>query len=91
LVGLFVFYISFEFFIVSSIPLMTEVLPSARATMMAGFFTAASIGRALAGWIALDIYAFGFFATVIATVLFNILAILCIRGLRLAAEQGASA
>ncbi len=88
LAGLFMFYISFEFFIVSSIPLMTEVMPAARATMMAGFFTSASIGRAVAGWITLDIYALGFVATVIATVAFNLLAILCVRNLRIAAEEG---
>jgi len=85
--GLFMFYISFEFLIVSSIPLMTEVLPNARATMMAGFFTAASVGRAFTGWIALDIYALGFPATVAATVAFNLLAILSIRGLRIPAED----
>ncbi len=90
LVGLFLFYISFEFFIVSSIPLMTEVMPSARATMMAGFFTAASIGRAVAGWIALDIYALGFIAIVIATMVFNLLAIASIRNLYIAAEDGLS-
>jgi len=85
--GLFLFYISFEFLIVSSIPLMTEVLPSARTTMMAGFFTSASIGRAFAGWVALNIYALGFVAIVVATVLFNGLAILSIRGLRIPAED----
>jgi len=87
LVGLFLFYISFEFMIVSSIPLMTEVMPTARATMMAGFFTSASIGRAVAGWIVLDIYALGFVAIVVATVAFNLLAILSIRNLRIAAED----
>jgi predicted MFS family arabinose efflux permease len=88
IVCLFVFYISFEFMIVSSIPLMTEVLPTARATVMAGFFTSASIGRAIAGWIALDIYGFGFVSIVIATLFFNLLAILSIRGLHIAAEEG---
>jgi hypothetical protein len=55
--------------------------------MMAGFFTAASVGRAFAGWIALDIYALGFLSTVAATVAFNLLAILSIRGLRIPAED----
>lgn len=87
LVGLFLFYISFEFLIVSSIPLVTEVMPSARATMMAGFFTAASLGRAVAGWIVLDIYALGFTAIVIATVSFNLLALVSIRRLRIPAED----
>jgi DHA1 family inner membrane transport protein len=34
LAGLFLFYISFEFVMVSHIPLMTEVVPGARATVM---------------------------------------------------------
>jgi predicted MFS family arabinose efflux permease len=87
LIGLFFFYISFEFLIVSSIPLMTEVMPAARTTMMAGFFTSASIGRAFAGWVALNIYAMGFLAIVIATVVSNILAIVCTRNLRIPAED----
>jgi predicted MFS family arabinose efflux permease len=87
LIGLFFFYISFEFLIVSSIPLMTEVMPAARTTMMAGFFTSASIGRAFAGWVALNIYAMGFLAIVVATVAFNILAIFCTRDLRIPAED----
>lgn len=85
--GLFFFYISFEFLIVSSIPMMTEVMPAARTTMMAGFFTSASIGRAFAGWVALNIYAMGFMAIVIATVFFNVLAIVCTRNLRIPAED----
>jgi predicted MFS family arabinose efflux permease len=87
LIGLFFFYISFEFLIVSSIPMMTEVMPAARTTMMAGFFTSASIGRAFAGWVALNIYAMGFLAIVIATVFFNILAIVCTRNLHIPAEE----
>jgi predicted MFS family arabinose efflux permease len=87
LIGLFFFYISFEFLIVSSIPLMTEVMPAARTTMMAGFFTSASIGRAFAGWVALNIYAMGFLAIVVATVFFNVLAIVCTRNLRIPAED----
>ena len=47
LVGLFFFYITFEFTLVSIIPLMTELLPSARATLMAFNMAALSLGRAL--------------------------------------------
>ena len=43
--GLFIIYLTFEFTIVSSMSLFTEFLPEARATMMAGFFAASSIGR----------------------------------------------
>ncbi len=45
LVGLFLFFITFEFAIVSSIPLMTELVPSARATLMAGNTAITSLGR----------------------------------------------
>ncbi len=47
LVSLFLFYISFEIAIVASIPLMTEILPSARATVMAANVAALSLGRAV--------------------------------------------
>jgi predicted MFS family arabinose efflux permease len=45
LAGLFVLFLSFEFTIVSSLSLTTELVPRFRATMMAGFFAAAGIGR----------------------------------------------
>lgn len=86
LAGLFFFYISFEFFIVSAIPLMTEVMPSARATMMAGFFTSASVGRAVASLFASSLYLMGFWTVVAATVVLNLAAIASMRGLHLAAE-----
>lgn len=87
LVCLFVFYISFEFFIVSSLPMMTEVLPAARATMMAGFFTSASIGRFIAAQFSSSLYENGFWSVVIATVVFNLIGIACIRALRLPGEK----
>jgi DHA1 family inner membrane transport protein len=58
LTGLFFVFLSFEFAIVTTISLATEVLPGARATMMASFMAAMSLGRvigALAGgsiWLA---------------------------------------
>lgn len=63
LVGLFLIFLSFEFMIVTSLSLFTELLPSARATMMASSLAAAGIGRvvgALIGgpiWLAGGIYA----------------------------------
>ena len=47
LFGLFLFYLSFEFTFVSLIPLVTELVPTARATLMAGNLAAAAGGRAL--------------------------------------------
>jgi predicted MFS family arabinose efflux permease len=45
LVALFMFYITFEFTIVSYIPLLTQLVPTARATMLACFVAAVSLGR----------------------------------------------
>ena len=45
LAGLFVLFLSLEFTIVASLSLSTELVPGLRATMMAGFFAAAGIGR----------------------------------------------
>lgn len=45
LAGLFLIFLSFEFSVVCSFSLGTEVLPSSRATMMAGYFAAAGLGR----------------------------------------------
>jgi predicted MFS family arabinose efflux permease len=43
--GLAVLFLIFEFTMVTSITLCTEILPGFRATMMSGFFATAGIGR----------------------------------------------
>jgi predicted MFS family arabinose efflux permease len=63
--GLFLTFVTFEFMIVTSVSLTTELLPNARATMMAGCMATAGIGRvggALIGgpiWLAGGIFATG--------------------------------
>jgi len=47
LVGLFLFYITFEFALVSLIPLMSELVPAPRATTLAASSGSHSAGRAL--------------------------------------------
>lgn len=47
LAGLFLFYITFEFALVSGIPLMSELVPRARATALAANMGSHSAGRAL--------------------------------------------
>jgi predicted MFS family arabinose efflux permease len=49
LVGLFLVFLSFEFMIVTGLSLFTELLPSARATMMASYLATAGIGLACFG------------------------------------------
>jgi len=43
--GMFCVFLAFEFTIVTSFSLSTELLPGARATMMSGFYATAGIGR----------------------------------------------
>ena len=45
MLGLFLVFLFFEFTIVCSFSLSTELMPASRATMMAGFFAAAALGR----------------------------------------------
>jgi predicted MFS family arabinose efflux permease len=45
LIGMFMVFVSFEFSIVSSFSLSTELMPHSRATMIAGFYGAAGAGR----------------------------------------------
>jgi predicted MFS family arabinose efflux permease len=44
---LFLFYLTFEFTVVSGIPMMTEILPVARATMMAAHMAFIALGRSI--------------------------------------------
>ena len=65
LAGLFVHFLIFEFTIISSVALCTELQPQMRATLLAGFFAGAGLGRvagALVGgpvWLAGGIVATG--------------------------------
>jgi predicted MFS family arabinose efflux permease len=85
-IGLFLFYLTFEFAIVSSIALMTEVFPSARATLMAGSLAAHSLGRALGALVTAPLFALGQASLVIpdimpsalASVVFNLLGLLAL-------------
>jgi MFS transporter, DHA1 family, inner membrane transport protein len=81
LVGLFFFYISFEFTLVSSIPLMTEILPSARATMMAFNIAAISLGRAIGAFLAPRLYGLSFLAVAIGAIAFNLVALFAVNRL----------
>lgn len=78
LAGLFLFYLGFEFTLVSYIPLMTEVLPQARATLMAANLAAFSLGRALGAVAGPWLYASGFGANALAALALNGLALLAL-------------
>jgi predicted MFS family arabinose efflux permease len=58
--GLFLVFITFEFTVVASLPLMTELVPSARGRVMTSNVAAMAAGRMLGDWVAGYLLHFGF-------------------------------
>ncbi len=83
LVCLFFFYLTFEFTIVSGIPLMSEILPAARATMLAGHMASIAIGRSVGDLLAPTLFTQtlipGIGANALAAIGFNLLAVVALR------------
>jgi predicted MFS family arabinose efflux permease len=76
LAGLFLFYITFEYTMISHIPLMTEVMPQARTTLLSFNVAGHSIGRTIGALLATFVYQkFGFFPVALIAVLFNAFAL----------------
>ena len=75
ILALFLFYLSFEFMLVSSLPLISEVIPQARATLMAANIMFFSLGRALAAVGAPWLYGVGFWVNVAVAVVLNLIAL----------------
>lgn len=82
IVGLFLFYLTFEFTLVSTIPMMTEIMPRARATMMAINVSALSLGRALGAFVAPTLFSWGMGTSAGAAIVFNLLALIALRWVR---------
>ncbi|HLO30674.1 MAG TPA: MFS transporter, partial [Anaerolineales bacterium] len=79
LVGLFLFYITFEYVMVSHIPLMTEIMPEARATLLSFNVTGHSLGRMIGALLATFIYQkFGFLPVTLIAILFNVFALVAL-------------
>ncbi len=79
LICLVLFYITFEFTIVSGIPLMTEIMPAARATMLASHMAILAIGRAVGDLLAPSLFAQslipGIAVNALAAIVFNLIAL----------------
>ncbi|MBL7162725.1 MAG: MFS transporter [Anaerolineales bacterium] len=84
--ALFLFFITFEFMLVSSIPMMTEMMPGARATLMSFNVAGLSLGRAIGALIGPSLFAWGIGASAGAAIIFNLLAILALRWVREAVD-----
>jgi len=80
--GLFLFYLTFEYTLVCTIPMMTEILPQARAALMATNVAGHSLGRALGALIATPLYASGILGSGLAALGLNLLALLALIHLR---------
>jgi predicted MFS family arabinose efflux permease len=77
LVGLFLIFLSFEFMIVTGLSLFTELLPSARATMMASYLATGGIGRVVGALIGGPIWlAGGIYATSLVSAIISALALM---------------
>jgi predicted MFS family arabinose efflux permease len=79
-VGLFLFFITFEFAVVSSFPMMTGVLPGARATLMGTYIAMFALGRGFADLVGPWLYAHGFWLNIITAFLLDLLALAALRG-----------
>jgi hypothetical protein len=75
MIGLGFFYITFEIVMVSMLTLMSEVLPSTRATMIAATVAGFSLGRTFGDLIAPGLYGVNFWLCCLAAVVLNSLAI----------------
>ncbi|OGO15282.1 MAG: hypothetical protein A2Z14_14645 [Chloroflexi bacterium RBG_16_48_8] len=76
LIGLFLFYLSFEFAIVSSIPLMTELVPKARGTTMSALFAGFAAGRGVGALLGPSLFGYGLMANCSLAAAFDITAFL---------------
>ena len=73
--GLFLFYLSFEFALVSSIPLMTQLVPAARATLMAANVAAIAAGDAVGAFIGPYLFRMGFGTNALVVASLNLAAL----------------
>lgn len=87
LISLLLFYLTFEFAIVSAIPLMSEILPSARATMLAANIALIALGRAIGDLLAPSLFTQtiipGIMANALVAILFNLLALVALTRIRI--------
>ncbi len=72
LIGLFIFFLGFEFTLVSAIPLMTEMVPGARATLLSANLTVFSLGHALGAIIGPAVFVYGLQANSVVAASLNL-------------------
>ena len=68
LIWLFIFFIGLEYAVISSISMMSEIVPEARASMIATYFATVSIGFSIGPIISTKLFRIGFPANALACV-----------------------
>lgn len=87
IMGLALFYITFEFALISLMTLMSEVVPNARATVIAATIACFSLGRMLGALVAPGLYGVSFWASCLAAVGLNFIAMLLLTGIKVKENQ----
>jgi DHA1 family inner membrane transport protein len=80
--GLALFYLAFEYTVVSMLPVMSEILPQARATLLAFYAASFSLGRAAGSLLSPVLYGLGFTAVAMAAAALDAVAFLFLLRLR---------
>jgi len=74
LIGLFFFYLSYEFTFVSTLPFITELVPAARGTMLGANVACLSLGRMIGNLVSPFVFRVGFWANALSAVIFVLIA-----------------
>ncbi len=74
LTGLFFFYLSYEFTFVSTLPLIAELVPDARGTMLGANVACLSLGRMIGNLVAPFVFQVGFWLNSVSAVFFVLIA-----------------
>jgi len=85
-VWLFLFYLTFEVAMVSILPLITEITPATRATMISLFIAALSLGRALGDLVAPLLFRNGFLVNTLVCAALDLLGLLVLSRIKLPRE-----
>jgi DHA1 family inner membrane transport protein len=75
LATLFLFYLGFEFALVSVLTLATELAPASRATLMSSSVASMELSHSLGAFIGPRLFALGLFANSACTALLNVAAL----------------
>ena len=90
LIGLALFYISFEFALISLMTIASEVMPNFRAAVLAVLMASLSLGRMLGPLFSPSLYQVSFWLVCAAAAVLNIGAVLLVPSIRLSLQGTAS-